>query len=35
MNKSFLLLFFKKQVLPFLFFLEKKHQKTFGRLCRA
>jgi len=30
MKKSFLLLFFKKEVLPFLFFFEKKNQKTFG-----
>jgi hypothetical protein len=30
MNKSFLLLFFKKEVLPFLFFFVKKNQKTFA-----
>jgi hypothetical protein len=30
MNKSFLLLFFKKEVLALLFFFEKKNQKTFG-----
>jgi len=30
MIKSFLLLFFKKEVLSFLFFFEKKNQKTFG-----
>jgi hypothetical protein len=28
-SKSFLLLFFKKEVLSFLFFFEKKNQKTF------
>jgi hypothetical protein len=34
-GKSFLLLFFKKEVLSFLFFFEKKNQKTFGCLASA
>jgi hypothetical protein len=33
--KSFLLLFFKKEVLSSLFFFEKKNQKTFANLHRA